>query len=163
VKAFTQNQRRYGGLITHIGVLVLILGIVGSAAYRAEKTVIMQPGDEMTLEDFHIKFIGLQEVTGVNWTAREGIFNVYERDKFLTELKPQKRVYNGGSQMPTTEAAIFPIRMGDLYLSLSDLPAAGGATVMALHNPLVHWLWYGGGIMGTGVILIMLKRKRRTT
>ena len=61
--------------------------------------------------------------------------------------------------MPTTEAAIQPRNMGDLYLSMTDITEDGWITVMAFQNPLIHWIWYGGGIMGIGVILILFKRK----
>jgi cytochrome c-type biogenesis protein CcmF len=161
-KAYSNNPRRYGGLITHIGVLILILGVIGSAAYKLEKTVMLNPGDEFTLGSYSYKFQGLQNVQGVNWSGTEGLFNVYQGDRFVAEMRPQKRVYLGGSQMPTTEAAIQPRHMGDLYVSLGDILPDGSITVMALQNPLVHWIWYGGGIMGTGVILIMFKRKRKT-
>ncbi|MBI5197964.1 MAG: heme lyase CcmF/NrfE family subunit [Nitrospirae bacterium] len=159
--AYSHNQRRYGGLVTHIGVLILILGVIGSAVYKLEKTVVMKPGDEFTLGAYAYKFQGLQDVQGVNWNGTEALFNVYQGNRFVAEMRPQKRVYIGGTQMPTTEAAIQPRHMGDLYLSMTDFSEDGGATVMALQNPLVHWIWYGGGIMGTGVILIMMKRKRR--
>lgn len=162
-KAWYHNQRRYGGLITHIGVLVLIVGIIGSSAYKLEKTVMLKPGDEFTLGRYSYKFHGIQDVEGINWRGVEALFNVYEGNHFVAEMRPQKRQYTGGSQMPTTEAAIEPRRMGDLYLSLSDITEEGWITVMAFQNPLIHWIWYGGGIMGLGVALILFKRKRRET
>ncbi|MCC7201667.1 MAG: heme lyase CcmF/NrfE family subunit [Nitrospirae bacterium] len=160
-KAWHHNQRRYGGLVTHIGVLVLILGIVGSSAYKLEKTVMLKPGDEFKLGSYSYKFLGIQDAAGINWRGVEALFNVYEKDRFVAEMRPQKRQYMGGSQMPTTEAAIEPRRMGDLYLSLSEITEEGWITVMAFQNPLIHWIWYGGGIMGLGVVLILFKRRRR--
>jgi hypothetical protein len=43
------------------------------------------------------------------------------------------------------------------------VPAAApdGATVRGLINPLVLWVWYGGGIMGLGVILNIFRPRRR--
>ena len=160
-KAWYHNQRRYGGLLTHVGVLVLILGIIGSSSYKLEKTLILKPGDEFTLGHYSYKFHGLQDVQGINWMGVEALFNVYKGNQFVAEMRPQKRFYSGGSQMPTTEAAIKPRHMGDLYLSMTDITQEGWITVMAFQNPLIHWVWYGGGIMGIGVILILFKRKRR--
>ncbi len=160
-KAWYHNQRRYGGLLTHVGVLVLILGIIASSSYKLEKTLILKPGDEFTLGHYSYKFHGLQDVQGINWMGAEALFNVYKGDQFVAEMRPQKRFYSGGSQMPTTEAAIQPRHMGDLYLSMTDITQDGWITVMAFQNPLIHWVWYGGGIMGVGVILILFKRKRR--
>lgn len=160
-KAWYHNQRRYGGLLTHVGVLVMILGIIGSSAYKLEKTVILKPGDEFTLGQYSYKFQGIQEVQGINWGGVEALFSVYEGNHFVAEMRPQKRFYTGGSQMPTTEAAIQPRHMGDLYLSMTDITQEGWITVMAFQNPLIHWIWYGGGIIGLGVVLILFKRKRR--
>ncbi len=160
-KSWYHNQRRYGGLATHVGVLVMILGIVGSSAYKLEKTLILKPGDEFTLGNYSYKFHGIQDVQGINWGGVEAIFNVYKGNHFVSEMRPQKRFYSGGSQMPTTEAAIKPLNMGDLYLSMTDISQDGSITVMAFQNPLIHWIWYGGAIMGIGVFLILFKRKRR--
>ncbi|MCI0528036.1 MAG: hypothetical protein L0Y56_11425, partial [Nitrospira sp.] len=36
-----------------------------------------------------------------------------------------------------------------------------GATVRGLINPLVLWVWYGGAIMGLGVILNIFRPRRK--
>jgi len=38
-----------------------------------------------------------------------------------------------------------------------------GATIRALINPLVLWVWGGGAIMGIGVILNLFRPKRDGT
>jgi cytochrome c-type biogenesis protein CcmF len=45
----------------------------------------------------------------------------------------------------------------DLYLILGSFDRDGGwVTVKALVNPLVTWLWIGGGVMALGTVLAML-------
>ncbi|MGH7273372.1 MAG: heme lyase CcmF/NrfE family subunit [Nitrospiria bacterium] len=158
-RAFTHNQRRYAGIITHIGVLVMVVGIIASTIYQTERAVFMHPGDELQLKAYTLKFMGTHEVQGPNWVAQEGIFNVFRGERFITQMRPQKRIYTV-SQTPTTESAIYTVNMGHLFLTMPET-SPDGVTVRGLINPLILWVWYGGGIMGFGVVLNVFRPRRR--
>ncbi len=158
--AFTANQRRYAAMLTHIGVLVLVIGIIASTIYQTEKVVSMKVGDEFTIADYRIKLTDLHDVEGGNWKAEEGVFQVFEGDTFLTELRPQKRIYNA-SQTPTTESAIYSINMGHIFLTMPEVSPEGVAVARGVINPLILWVWGGGIIMGLGVILNILRPRKR--
>jgi cytochrome c-type biogenesis protein CcmF len=158
--AFTANQRRYAAMLTHIGVLVLVIGIIASTIYQTEKVVSMQVGDEFTIADYRIKLTELHEVEGGNWKAEEGVFQVFEGPSLLTELRPQKRIYNA-TQTPTTESAIYAINMGHIFLTMPEVSPEGVAVARGVINPLVLWVWGGGIIMGLGVILNILRPRKK--
>lgn len=158
-QAFTNSQRRYAGIVTHIGVLVMVVGIIASTIYQVEKVVPMRIGDTMQLKEYTIRMVGLHEVTGANWTAEEGLFEVYKGERLITTLRPQKRIYTV-SQTPTTESAIYTVHMGHIFLTMPDVGQDGvTVTVRGLINPLVLLVWIGGGIMGLGVILNIFRPK----
>lgn len=158
-RAFTQNQRKYAGLITHLGVLVMVVGIIASTIYQTEKVVVMRPGDELKLSAYTLKFAGTHEVQGPNWVGQEGVFDVYREDRFITQMRPQKRIYTE-SQTPTTEAALYTVRLGHLFMTMPEV-TPDGATIRGLINPLVLLVWIGGGIMGLGVVLNIVRPRRR--
>jgi len=153
-RAFRQNPRKSAGMLTHLGVLVMTIGIVCSTLFQTEKMQIVKPGETVTLNNYQVKLIKLFPVTGVNWSGFEGLFEVYDKNKVLiTVLRPQKRLYEV-SQTPTTEAAIHQVYTGHIFLTLPEVtPDGSSARVRALHNPLVMWVWYGGAIMGLGVLM----------
>jgi cytochrome c-type biogenesis protein CcmF len=159
VSAFTSNQRRYAGLITHLGVLVLVIGIIASTIYQTEKVVNLRVGDEFTLGEYQVKLNKIHEVEGSNWVAQEGVFQVTRQGQPITELRPQKRVYPE-SQTPTTESAIFAINMGHIFLTMPDVSADGVAVARGVLNPLILWVWGGGAIMGLGVLLNIFRPRR---
>lgn len=98
---------------------------------------------------------------GVNWSGHEGLFEIYQDNRLIATLNPQKRIYEV-SQTPTTEAAIYQINTGHIFLTIPEVMADGSAVrVRALHNPLVLWVWYGGGIMGLGIILNIFRGGRK--
>ncbi|HLG21756.1 MAG TPA: cytochrome c-type biogenesis CcmF C-terminal domain-containing protein, partial [Candidatus Manganitrophaceae bacterium] len=105
--------------------------------------------------------VRLYGAEGVNWSGREGFFNVYRGDLLIAQLRPQKRFYSV-SQTPTTETAIYQVKMGHIFLTIPEVaPDDTWARVRALHNPLVLWVWYGGAIMGFGAILNIFRPRRR--
>jgi cytochrome c-type biogenesis protein CcmF len=159
LRAFTRSQRKYSGLITHFGVLVMVVGIIASTIYQTEKVVIMKPGDELKLRAYTLKFGGTHEVQGPNWAGQEGIFDVYREGRYITQMRPQKRIYTE-SQTPTTEAALYTVGMGHLFLTMPEV-GPEGATIRGLINPLVLLVWIGGGIMGLGVVLNIIRPKRK--
>jgi len=157
-RAFTKNQRRYAGLVTHLGVLVLIIGIIASSIFQIEKVVPMKTGDQLQLGPYTITMVGLQEVQGPNWTAQEGILDIYRGSQFITTLHPQKRIYPD-SQTPTTESAIHTIYLGHIFLTMPEV-SPESVMIRALINPLVLLVWIGGGIMGLGVFLNVFRPVR---
>ena len=159
LNGFTSNQRRYAGLVTHIGVLVLVIGIIASTIYQTEKVVSLRVGDDFPLKDYRVKLLKIHEVEGPNWIAQEGVFQVFRDDQLVTELRPQKRIYTE-SQTPTTESAIHSINMGHIFLTMPDVSPEGVAVARGVLNPLILWVWGGGGIMGLGVLLNIFRPRK---
>jgi cytochrome c-type biogenesis protein CcmF len=160
--AFTKNQRRYAGLLTHLGVLVLITGIIASTIYQKETVVRIGIGDEFRVGAFSFKFIRLHDVKGPNWIAQEGVFQVFRDNRLVTEMRPQKRLYTE-SQTPTTESAIYALNMGHLFLTMPETSPDGTVLARGLINPLILWVWGGGAMMGVGVILNIFRPYRVET
>ena len=160
IKAFSANQRRYASLIIHLGVLVLVVGIIASTIYQTEKVVSMKVGDEFSIADYQMKLLNIHEVEGQNWKAQEGVFQVSHGNEVITKLRPQKRIYEA-TQTPTTESAIYAINMGHIFLTMPDVSPDGVAVARGVINPLILWVWGGGGIMGLGVLLNIFRPRRK--
>ncbi len=161
LRAFTANQRRYAGLVTHVGVLLLVVGIIASTIYQTEKVVSLKVGDEFSIGPYRMKLLDIHEVTGPNWIGKEGIFQVFRGQRLLTELRPQKRIYTV-SQTPTTESAIHTINMGHIFLTMPEVSPDGVAVARGVLNPLILWVWGGGAIMGLGVLLNIFRPRTRS-
>ena len=161
LSAYRTNPRRMSGILIHIGVLVMVIGIVFSSIYQTEKVLIMKPGEEVTLKSFRLRMAKLYGVEGINWGGQEALFDVYQDGRIVAQLHPQKRFYTV-SQTPTTETAIYQTNMGHLFVTIPEVaPDGSWARVRALYNPLVLWVWYGGGIMAVGAFLNIFRRARK--
>jgi cytochrome c-type biogenesis protein CcmF len=154
VKMFSSNRRRYGGLLAHLGVLVMVLGFVGSYAYQKESDVALQTGDRTQIGDYDLLYKGTNEVSGPNWQGFAGHFEVYRDGELVTRLDPEKRFYTR-SDMPTTEPQRHKSWTHELYVTLGDVDIDSGSALVKIYlNPLVHLVWLGvvmlvgGGLLG---------------
>jgi len=80
---------------------------------------------------------------------------VYRDNKRIATLVPEKNFHWNVEQW-VTEVAIRTSLKEDLYVILAGFDAEdGSATFQILINPLVVWLWIGGGLLllGTAVAI----------
>ncbi|MBF0123939.1 MAG: heme lyase CcmF/NrfE family subunit [Magnetococcales bacterium] len=157
-----RNKRRYGGLLTHFGLLILVSGLVGSGLFKQERDLVMRPGDTTHIGAWQLTFEAIGQRSQHNWQADEGRFSAQRSGGGASvTLQPQKRIYQRSPQ-PTTEAAIYSSWREDLYLVLGDPAGDDGAWTIRIYlNPLVVWIWWGAGVMILGVGLSLLDQPRQ--
>ncbi len=61
VNLVAKNNRRYGGYIIHVGVIVAFVGIVGSSFFRTEVKKSVHAGESFTIGSYTLRFQGLDE------------------------------------------------------------------------------------------------------
>ena len=155
-RLLSRNKRRYGGLLVHVGVLVMVAGFIGSGLFQEERNLLLSPGDTVRIGAWRLRLESVGEAAKYNWKALEARVVVERDDGLMLELRPQKRVYNERSQ-PTTEAAIHTGWREDLYVVLGDPVRENTWAFRIYRNPLVAWIWWGSGIMALGVFFAMLQ------
>ena len=150
----------YGTAIAHIGVGVMVIGIVGTTAWQTEKIVVMKPGETQEIAGYDLKFEGVAPQRGPNYQEQIGLFIVSEGGAELTRLNPSKRMYTAPPQA-TTEAGIHAAWSGDLYAVLGDELHNGAYTVRLYFHPLVRLIWIGTVIMFLGGLISLTDRRLR--
>ena len=158
--ALRQN-RRYGGFVIHLGILVLALGVAGSQAWSTQTEATLNRGESMELAGYTIRFDGLQGVEESNHAKVIGTFTVSDRKGPYTVLTPAKKFY----PQEQTPIAAVDYRLGfleDLYLVLGDFARDGShATIKVQVNRMVSWLWIGGFVLTLGAALAIVPEPRR--
>ncbi len=157
--AMARNKRRFGGLIVHAGVVMTMLGLIGSGAFRTEKDLLLKAGDSFALGGYTVLFRGAAYRDGHNYEALAASFEVRRGAEKIADLRPERRRY-ANSATPTTEAAIHGTWLRDLYLTLGSANGEAYA-VKAYLNPLVKWIWAGVIVMGLGTLFALLQGRRR--
>lgn len=151
------NQRRYGGFIVHMGTLVLIIGVIGSAFFREEATVTLAKSEQVSVGPYTVTFKAMVPQKGPNYSERMAFFDWRKDDGTTGSLHPSKRRYPV-TETITTEAAILSTLLGDLYIVLGNETQKGSVVTRVFWNPLVNWIWIGWMVILVGVLFAMTKR-----
>ncbi|MFM8331473.1 MAG: heme lyase CcmF/NrfE family subunit [Candidatus Methylumidiphilus sp.] len=156
----SQSPSIYGMTLAHLGAAVFLVGAVLSNQYSVEKIVRLVPGESTEVAGYTFVFVGVSDVAGPNYRAKEGSFKVYQGDKPVAELKPQKRFYKV-QRNTMTEAAIDPGLLRDIYVALGESMDKGAWSVRLYVKPFIRWIWLGGLFMMAGGFCAVADRRYR--
>jgi cytochrome c-type biogenesis protein CcmF len=154
------TRAQLGMCLAHFGVGVFILGVTFVSAFTVEKDVALRPGDRVEIGGYEVHLREVRPVTGPNYTAQEGVFDLSRHGNMVTVLESQQRHYTV-QQTDMTEAAI-DTRIGrDVFIALSKDLGAGAWAVRLQVKPGIRFLWLGALLMALGGIVAATDRRYR--
>jgi cytochrome c-type biogenesis protein CcmF len=137
-----RNTRRYGGYIIHIGVVIVVVGLCGSAFNRNEERELALHGT-LPIGPYTLVNVGFTQDSNANYNSEYAQLDVYKNGKKLFQMTPEKRIYIA-SEQPQTMVAIHSVPGWDLYVVYEGTnPDTGQPIIKAFLNPLVGWIWAG--------------------
>lgn len=155
VQLTRRNTRRYGGYIVHFGIVIIFIGLAGSAFDRSTERE-MDFGQSMQIGPYKLVCQSFTQESNPNYDTEYSLLDVYRNGKKVTQLAPEKRFYVA-SQQTQTMVANHSTPAWDLYVVYEGKnPDTGLPIIKAFLNPLVVWIWIGLiiTVLGTGVALL---------
>jgi cytochrome c-type biogenesis protein CcmF len=147
-------------LIVHLGVVIAILGIAVSSVYKVEREVTLKPQERLEIGPYTIQFHDLQAVEQPTHVLVWANLSVSKGDQPLADLKPGQRFYPN-QQSPFASVDARYRWTEDLYTILSTFERDGSsATIKAMINPMMAWIWIGGVVILLGVVVAVLPERR---
>jgi cytochrome c-type biogenesis protein CcmF len=151
-----RNTRRYGGYIVHFGVVVVIIGLAGSAFNQdKESEKGLAYGDHMRIGSYDLVCRSYTQDDNPNYSSEWAIMDVYQNGKMIDTLTPQRLFYKA-SQQASTKPDIRSTLKEDLYLVYEGQNENGQPIIRAHLNPLVMWIWLGVWIILGGTVLALV-------
>ena len=150
-----RNTRRYGGYLIHIGVVVVVVGLCGSAFNRNVESE-MALHDKISIGPYTLEQVGATQDSNLNYSSEYAMLDVYKGGKKVFQMTPEKRFYMASGQ-PQTMVAIHSVPEWDLYVVYEGTnPDTSQPIIKAFLNPLVGWIWAGLVVIvfGTFVALV---------
>lgn len=153
------NARRYGGYIIHIGVVIIVIGLAGSAFNRRQESE-LSLHDKLSIGPYTLECLGFTEDSNGSYNSEHTYLDVYKRGSRLFQMTPERR-YDLGSRQSHTIAAIHSVLGWDLYvLYEGKSPTTGQPIIKAILNPLVSWIWAGAVLIGFGTVVAMMPKPK---
>jgi cytochrome c-type biogenesis protein CcmF len=157
-----------GGMVVHLGVVILALGIVTSTTYVHRFEVTLATGQSTVVDGQLVSFAGFHSVSDALENATQLAVAVDGH-----HLWPAITTYNGRSGTTVGTPAIDSNLARDIYVTFdavggngntsgaqvqNDLPS--GSVVLGITvEPLLAWLWLGGLIIGAGSAMTFFRRR----
>jgi len=132
-----------------------VAGIAGSSLYGQSRTIQLHPGTETTSKEartiggYTLALGGLKQERRGNHDAMVVRVEVTDGRGKTFELMPERRFYDKEPERSATEVALKPGILSDVYMTVAGWDEKT-VTVTALVNPLVNWIWIGGGLLALG-------------
>ena len=157
-----------GGMIVHLGIVILALGIVTSTSYTTRAEVTLAHGQSTVVSGQYVSFAGFHIV-------KDALDSSLQLDVSVDnhQLRPAVTTYNGSRGTTVGTPAIDSNLWRDVYVTFDaqggsaarsgaqvqkNLPA-GSVVLGVTVEPLLAWLWIGGLIVGLGSALSFFRRR----
>jgi cytochrome c-type biogenesis protein CcmF len=159
--AWKSGRRRAGGYVVHLGVVIIAIAITASSVYRAETELTIRQGQSKTFEGYTLTFDSTERVDESNRWSRVARFSVSHEGTEMGTAEPRLNHYKTTGQAIGTPTVMSGLDE-DLYLSLVMVDEeAGIASLSVVVEPLVWWIWFGGGVMLFGTLIAAWPSRRR--
>ncbi len=150
--------RANGGMIVHLGVVFIAVGLAASSSYLRDSEFALAPGQSATLGDHTITYLGLSTVERSEKRSYVAAVQVDGGEVH----EPSYNLFRGAGQ-GIGEPSVASSWRDDVFLTLEQpLPGADQvAVIRVIIQPLVSWLWAGGALMAVGTVLAAFPGRRR--
>ncbi len=157
-----------GGMLVHLGVVVLAVGIVTSTSYATRSEVTLATGQSTVVAGQYVGFHGFRTVRNALEHATELVVSVGG-----ATLYPAITTFNGRSTQSVGTPAIDSNLVRDVYVTFDAVGGNGATSGAQLANnlpagsvvlgvtvePLLAWLWLGGLLVGLGSAVAFVRRR----
>ncbi len=155
-----RNTRRYGGYLVHFGVVLMFIGLAGSA-FNQSKEAEMSFGDSISLDGYRIVCQSYSEDSNPSYDSQFALLDVFHNGRKIVRLAPERRVYfvNTDHAQPSTVVAIHSTLENDLYVVFEGTnPDNDRPIIKFFINPLVNWIWMGLVVVVFGTFIALVPK-----
>jgi len=159
VQLVRRNNRRYGGYIVHLAIILIGAGVVGSHVYQQEAQAALQPGQTLTLGGYTLTAQGITTTPNAGSRTVAAPLNVNGE-----ELQAQKVYFDNFPNQPSTKVGLRSTPLEDLYVVLDGWDGDGAnarVSVSVFVNPMVSWIWLGGLVLLVGTFVSLWPATQR--
>lgn len=148
-----KNRRRYGGYLTHLGLVLLFAGFTGKA-FTQEAEVVLDQRASGQVGEYRLTFASLASAENANYSTTTAALALHHGDQFLGTMLPERRYYPAFDQ-GTTEVSVYSTWREDFYVILVGSAEDRSAKFQVYINPLINFVWLGAVVLVLGALWAM--------
>jgi cytochrome c-type biogenesis protein CcmF len=150
-------SRSAGGMIVHLGVVLIAVAFAASHAYQHEAQLSLKVGQPTNFEGHTLVLRGVKQVN----SPGRGLLVVTVDLDGRAYYPAIEQFALSNEAVPSPAVRSTPVQ--DIYMDIASTPEAGnGPVALAVYvEPLVMWLWIGGLLVVAGAVVSMGPSARR--
>jgi cytochrome c-type biogenesis protein CcmF len=149
--------RTNGGMIVHVGVVLIAVAFAASNAYVRQDEFVLSPGQTAELAGHEVTYVGTYETDYPNRVERRVEIQIDGGQVY----EPGIAVYKATGQ-PIGIASVRSTAFDDVALSVEGFPGDSDEVILRVTvQPLIMWLWVGGLVMAIGTFAAVVPGNRR--
>lgn len=160
---FRRSPAQAGGYLTHLGVAIVLVGLVGSSMYVREETLDLAAtaGESGQVGAYTITYQDGREYSDSSGnTFKEITLEVTDASgNELGTVSPSLEVSATNTGQQTLHASVITFPGEDLFIAFQGLNADSTLSVHVKVNPLILLNWIGGGVAVLGIALACIPRR----
>ena len=136
------QQRRIGGHLVHLGVIVAVASICGSQVYKRTVDLSFAPGESAVIGPYRLTFLQAVAREAPHRFSVVAQIDVAREGKHVARLEPALNFYPTQRE-PVGAPHVKTVDHRDLYLSLMSFEQDGSrVAIKAFVIPLVAYIWW---------------------
>lgn len=160
-KTAKNHSSTIGGYVAHLGMAIILVGLIGSSMYVTEKVAYLgydsdtdQAEEDFYIKDYKLVYEGNKVETLDNKTdiVYQISFQVYKDDAYVGQVSPSVQVAMT-TQQQKLNAAVLSLPTEDLFVVYRGVNDEGAFSLDVRVNPLISFVWVGFVLMMVGVCL----------
>ena len=148
----------WAGQLSHVGVVLVAIGIAFASNLGAHAEVEMTPGESVEFAGFTITYESPFEEQHPNKTTRGARLGITKGDRLVATMTPAANFFGANSAGVSTPD-VLNRPGGDLYVTLLDLDPESAKLAFDT-SPLIGLLWVGGLTAAVGGFASIAVRRR---
>lgn len=165
-KMIDGHASTYGGYLAHLGIAVILVGLIGSAMFVTEKTGYVaydsatNTAADFTVQDYTLKYTGnsvIEDASKANiyYTAE---YDVYRGGSYVGHVAPTLQLVEA-TQQTKSNAAVIGFPEEDLFVVYKGVNTNGAFSMDVRVNPLIRFVWGGFALLMLGALLAGVGRR----
>jgi cytochrome c-type biogenesis protein CcmF len=159
---FVRSPRRFGGLVAHLGLVLLIVGVALDVTYRSDERHELAVGEEVAVGGYVLTLDRIDTELSPTRMSLSATFAIARSSGRSAGSLVTERYLTMNQDQPRTHVGVRSLLREDIYVILEDVDVESQRAGFHVHlHPGVLWLWVGSGVLLLGGLLAVWPYRRR--
>ncbi len=157
-----------GGFVAHLGMGVMLVGLIGSSMYVYERSGYIPPveasaasSEPLVVEDYALTYVSEDIVVSENGddVFYSVTFDVSKDGSYLGQVTPSLQLVQSTGQRQY-HAAVLALPTEDFFVVYNGVNDLGAFSLNVKINPLIWFVWGGFGLLMAGSAIAAFGRRK---